>query len=150
MQFIHQFLIGVVMAVLVHLTRTVWSSVIFHFCNNALVILYEFTYVQAGWTFSIPWWVYLIMFVVGVPAVAALLYAFGRHTVRVVESQVIDLTRLSFSSDSPTAADRMRRVFDAHGEYVPYLRGHNTIAIYLTFALVGLIWLLNTISGWIA
>jgi membrane protease YdiL (CAAX protease family) len=146
-QLVHQLLIGVVMALLVHFTHTVWTSVIFHFCNNALVIVYEFVYKQAGWTYTIEWWVLLIMFAVGLPVVVALVYLLGRTSVKRAEREAVNLT---FVGEHPTLAMRVRRTLDVDGEYVPYVKGKSMIAVYLTFALVGVIWLLNTISGWVS
>ena len=147
-QLVHQFLIGVVMAVLVHFTRTVWTSVLFHFCNNALVIVYEFTYTQAGWSYTIDWWVYLLMFVCGTALVVALLYVFVKGTVKRTPAGEGALT---FAGEPLGAKERVRRAFDVHGEYVPSVRGNarQMIAVYATFGLVALLWLVNTISGWI-
>ena len=146
-QLVHQFLIGVVMALLVHFTRTVWTSIIFHFCNNAIVIIYEFAYTQAGWTYTIEWWVYLIMFVVGLPLVLALLYVFIRGTVRSAERGVLTLAKAP-----ETAKERVRHALDVYGEYVPYIRGNvaQTVAVYAAFGLIVILWLINTISGWVA
>lgn len=146
-QLVHQFLIGAVMAVLVHFTRTVWTSVIFHFCNNAIVILYEFAYIQRGWTYTIPWWVYLIMAAVGIPAVCLLLWLFVRRTVKSVERE---RGALSFSDEHPTASERVRRAFDVYGEYTPYVKGQNMIAVYAAFGVVAILWIIGTVSGWIA
>lgn len=147
-QLVHQFLIGVVMALLVHFTRTVWTSVIFHFVNNAVVILYEFTYIQMGWTYTIPWWVLLVMFLVGTPVVFGLLWAFGRLTLRHAETTEGQLT---FSNERLSFFNRIRRAMDAHGDYVPYLKGQPPMgAMYAALAVVGGIWLLNTVLEWVA
>ncbi len=144
-QLVHQFLIGIVMAVLVHLTRTVWVSVLFHFCNNAAVVLYEFAYTQAGWSYTIPWWVYLIMFVVGSAIVSVLLVAYARLTLRSAPPQEGALTS---DDDRPTA--RLRRLADVHGEYTPYVKGQAMWGMYAAFAVVGVLWIINTVSGWMA
>ena len=144
-QVAHQFLIGVVMAVLVHLTRTVWASVIFHFCNNAVVILYEFTYTQCGWTYTIPWWVLLIMFVVGLPSVVLLVWLFGRLTLRKAPP-----AEGAYVDERPTVGARIRRTLDVHGEYTPFVKGQEMFTVYIALAVVGVVWLANTISGWIA
>ena len=143
-QLVHQFFIGVVMAVLVHLTRTVWSAVIFHFCNNAVVIVYDFAYTQCGWTYTIPWWALLIMFVVGSLAVVALTWLFGRLTVRRAAPR-----EGAYDEQPPTAGARVRRALDVHGEYVPYVRGQGMDVMYIALAVVGAVWLANTIAGWI-
>ena len=145
-QLVHQFLIGVVMALLVHFTRTVWTSIIFHFCNNAIVIIYEFVYKQAGWTYTIEWWVYLIMFVVGLPLVLALLYVFVRGVIKRAERGVLVLAKAP-----ETPQEHVRHALDVNGEYVPYIGGwQSMIAVYAALGLVTLLWLANTISGWVA
>lgn len=146
-QLIHQFLIGAIMALLVHLTRTVWTSVIFHFCNNAAVILYEFVKKQAGWTYTLPWWGFLIMFAVGVPSVVALLMVFCHISL----SKSTPREDLPMSEERLSWQNRLRRVLDVHGEYLPKVPGNAQMGtMYAAFGLVAVIWLINTITGWLA
>lgn len=140
-QFIHQFLIGCIMAFLVYQTESIWASVLFHFVNNALVILYEFVYTATGATYLIPWWGYLIMFVVALPLLVLVLIKTGiRKSVGSDGEEIPTVAAPSLGKGGEFWAKR--------GEYVPYQPQPKPIALYVAFALTFAIWLANTISGW--
>ncbi|HIU97890.1 MAG TPA: CPBP family intramembrane metalloprotease [Candidatus Ornithoclostridium faecigallinarum] len=75
LQLVHQFLIGVVCAVLFFATRSLWPPIILHFLNNAIALVLG--YVQsAGSAFALTEvWQYVVMCVVGVAATIGLLIA---------------------------------------------------------------------------
>ena len=75
LQLVHQFLIGVVCAVLFFATRSLWPPIILHFLNNAIALVLG--YVQnRGSAFAVPEaWQYVVMCVVGVAATIGLLIA---------------------------------------------------------------------------
>lgn len=146
-QLVHQFLIGCVMAYLFHLSGSIWCTVLFHFCNNAAVIVYDFVYVQAGWSYVLPWWAYLVMCVVGLAVVAGLLCLYARLTLRHAPRRE---GALVFADERPTPRMRMQRLLDVNGGYVPYIKGGRAhYAMYVAFAVVGVLWLVNTITGWV-
>ena len=147
-QLVHQFLIGAIMAYLVFMSGTVWTSVIFHFCNNAIVILYEFTYVQSGATFDIPWWAYLILFVVFTPVVAVLLAAYGRAKKRAAPAEEGALVFADQMGKQPLG-NRVRSVLDCHGEFLPYNTQYPMGVMWGAFILTGVVWVINTIAGWV-
>lgn len=75
LQLVHQFLIGVVCAVLFFATRSLWPPIILHFLNNAIALVLG--YVQnRGSAFAVTEvWQYVVMCVVGVAATTGLLIA---------------------------------------------------------------------------
>lgn len=75
LQLVHQFLIGVVCAVLFFSTRSLWPPIILHFLNNAIALVLG--YVQnRGSAFAVTEaWQYVVMCVVGVAATIGLLIA---------------------------------------------------------------------------
>ncbi len=75
LQLVHQFLIGVVCAVLFFATRSLWPPIILHFLNNAIALVLG--YVQnRGAAFAVTEaWQYVVMCVVGVAATIGLLIA---------------------------------------------------------------------------
>lgn len=75
LQLVHQFLIGVVYAVLFFATRSLWPPIILHFLNNAIALVLG--YVQnRGSAFAVTEaWQYVVMCVVGVAATIGLLIA---------------------------------------------------------------------------
>ena len=75
LQLVHQFLIGVVCAVLFFATRSLWPPMILHFLNNAIALVLG--YVQnRGSAFAVTEaWQYVVMCVVGVAATIGLLIA---------------------------------------------------------------------------
>lgn len=75
LQLVHQFLIGVVCAVLFFATRSLWPPIILHFLNNAIALVLG--YVQStGSAFTLTEvWQYVVMCVVGVAATIGLLIA---------------------------------------------------------------------------
>lgn len=145
-QFIHQFLIGLIMAYIVILTDCLWYSIIFHFMNNFVVILYEFIYVQAGATYSIPIWAYAVMFVVGIIGVGLLLVLFTKCHIKITDS-----------------ANEQKRLVEQKGKVKGTLEAlFNTseykykaydktpyVAFFVALAIVVTIWILNTVVGWI-
>ena len=147
-QFIHQFLIGLVMAYLVYMTGTVWTSVLFHFCNNATVILYEFVCVQVGADFTIPWWGYLILFVVFAPVVVLLLYLFTRRCVRAKEQSATVETVFRPEGEAPWRY-KLRKALDYQGDYLPYNTQYPMGAMWAAFGMTAVLWLVNTVVGWV-
>lgn len=75
LQLVHQFLIGVVCAVLFFATRSLWPPIILHFLNNAIALVLG--YVQnRGSAFAVTEaWQYVVMCVVGIAATIGLLIA---------------------------------------------------------------------------
>ena len=75
LQLVHQFLIGVVCAVLFFATRSLWPPMILHFLNNAIALVLG--YVQnRGSAFAVTEaWQYVVMCVVGAAATIGLLIA---------------------------------------------------------------------------
>lgn len=145
-QFIHQFLIGLIMAYIVILTDCLWYSVIFHFVNNFSVILYEFIYVQAGATYVIPKWAYAVMFVVGIIGVGLLLVLFTKCHIKNTEF-VREQKRLV--EQKGKVKGTLEALFNT-SEYkykaydkTPY------VAFYTALAIVVIIWIMNTVVGWI-
>lgn len=139
-QFIHQFLIGCIMAYIVYRTECIWGSVLFHFVNNAVVILYEFVYHTAGATYTIPWWVYLIMFVVATPLLVWVLWTDKKKYTDATGNEIPMVAAPSLGKGGAFWASR--------GEYVPYQRQPKPIGLYVAIALTGVIWLVNTIVEW--
>ena len=140
-QFIHQFLIGCIMAFLIYQTGSIWASVLFHFVNNALVIIYEFAYTASGATYLIPWWGFLIMFVVATPVLVFVLVKTGVRKSVGADGEVI-----------PTVAapslGKGGEWWSKRGDYVPYQPNPKPISLYIAFAITMAIWLANTIAGW--
>ena len=140
-QFIHQFLIGCIMAFLVYQTECLWTSVLFHFVNNAVIILYEFVYKAACATYTIPWWVYLVMFVVAAPLLVLVLLKTGLRKPTDQEGDPVPMV-------AAPSLGRGGAFWAKRGEYIPYQANPKPFGLYVAFAIVGIIWLANTIVGW--
>lgn len=132
-QFIHQFLIGVIMAYLVYITDCLWYSVIFHFVNNTTVVLYNYAVVTSGAEFTIPFYVYIIMFIVGVCLLGFLVYLFVK---KIVGNDVTGVKALFKSS-----------IEKAEVGVVAYNK-KPAWAFYIGMAVILFLFLFNTISGW--
>ena len=75
LQLVHQFLIGVVCAVLFFATRSLWPPIILHFLNNAIALVLGYMQ-NRGSAFAVAEvWQYVVMCVVGVAATIGLLIA---------------------------------------------------------------------------
>lgn len=146
-QFIHQFLIAIIMAYMVLLTDCIWHSIIFHFINNFSVIVYEYIYVHSGATYMIPLWAYFVMFVVGLIGVAGLLVAFTYCAVKGTDFKERLNTEVAQNGKIKGA---VKALFDtSEYKYKSYDKT-KCIMLYATIGLLLLLWLLNTISGWMS
>lgn len=158
-QFIHQFLIGAVMCYLVYMSGSIWPSVIFHFCNNAIVIIYEFAYVQTGATYRIPWWGYLLLCLVFVPIVGVLLITYGRFCRKEKQEEfdrdpVLVMGASTPDYDASTAssapfATKARKFLDYDGKFLPYNTTERFAPMLVAFLVTAVLWLANTITGWL-
>lgn len=63
-QFVYPFILGSIMAWLVIRTGSIFSSMLVHFINNFLVVLFAYIQNVTGWSMALPneWWSYLIAF----------------------------------------------------------------------------------------
>ena len=136
-QFIHQFLIGVIMAYFVLVGDSIWYSVIFHFTNNFVVVTYNYVYLNTGAEYVIPFYIYIIMFAVGVVALAFTIYLFVKFALPKEER-----------SGSPfrLIGKALRLSPDGYAKY----RSNPCYSLYIALALVGILFIINTISGWTA
>lgn len=134
-QFVHQLMIGLLMAYIVYMTGSLYNSVLFHFVNNALVLVYDYIYVATGATFVITWWMYLIMAVVGLGALAGLIIALARTC------RLRDEGGMMYGS--------IPRLLQGQSEYTAKA-GRLSGGTWAALGLVALLWLVNTIVGWIA
>lgn len=154
-QFIHQFLIGLVMAYIVILTDCIWHSVIFHFVNNFAVILYEFIYAKSGATYVIPVWAYSIMFVVGIVGLGLLLVLFTKTSVDRSKKSSGEKSVGIKDGERENAEKPLRKkitlkyFFDSSEYKYKSYDKTPSIALYVAIAVVSVIWILNTILGWI-
>lgn len=145
-QFIHQFLIGLIMAYITILTDCIWHSVIFHFVNNFAVILYEFIYKQSGATYVLPTWSYGVMFVVGLLGLGGLLVLFTIICVKTAREK-------QNAQNKPQETDRkesiVKTLFDTSEYKYKSYEKTPCATLYVALALVILIWIANTVVGWI-
>ena len=77
-QLVHQFFVGVVCALVYFMTGSIWIPVLVHFFNNAITLIasyINFVVNDGATTISIPWWLLLIMCIVGIGGLAGCLYA---------------------------------------------------------------------------
>lgn len=143
-QFIHQFLIGAVMAYITVLTDCIWHSVIFHFVNNFAVILYEFIYKQTGATYVLPTWSYGVMFVVGLLGLGGLLVLFTKISVKTAREK-----QPNQPQETDGKKNILKTLFDSSEyKYKAYDKTPNA-TLYVALALVILVWIANTVIGWI-
>ena len=89
-QTIHPFVLGGVIATVYLATRSIWSAIIVHFCNNTFVLLLGYflkgnfeSFVVANW-----WWVMIIALAV----IAPILWLFAKNA-RVVEDASPELAQ---------------------------------------------------------
>lgn len=75
LQLVHQFLIGVVCAVLFFATRSLWPPIILHFLNNAIALVLGYVQNRGSASAVTEAWQYVVMCVVGVAATIGLLIA---------------------------------------------------------------------------
>ncbi len=134
-QFVHQLMIGLLMAYIVYMTGSLYNSVLFHFVNNAVVLVYKYICEATGANFVITWWMYLIMAVVGFGALAGLIVALVR------------CCRLR--DDDGLVYGNIPKPLQGQSEYTAKA-GRLSGGTWAALGLVALLWLLNTIVGWIA
>lgn len=75
LQLVHQFLIGVVCAVLFFATRSLWPPIILHFLNNAIALVLGYMQNRGSALAVAEVWQYVVMCVVGAAATIGLLIA---------------------------------------------------------------------------
>lgn len=76
LQLVHQFLIGVVCAVLFFATRSLWPPIILHFLNNAIALVLGYVQNRGVTSLAVTEvWQYVVMCAVGVAATIGLLIA---------------------------------------------------------------------------
>jgi|GEM_PF-5037700 len=134
-QFIYQFIIGVIMAYMVYITDCVWYSVLFHGINNTTVVLYNYFYVTSGSNYQIPFYVYIIMFVVGLCLVAFLLWAFSFYLLP-KESRVKSPKKLL-----------IRSLQNSEVGIVSYSKSP-CWTFYIALAVIAVLFIVNTVGGW--
>lgn len=63
-QFVYPFILGSIMAWLVIRTGSIFSSMLVHFINNFLVVMFAYIQNVTGWSMDLPreWWFYLLAF----------------------------------------------------------------------------------------
>lgn len=145
-QFIHQFLIGSIMAYIVLLTDCIWYSIIFHFLNNFTVIIYEYAYVHSGATYSIPLWAYFVMFIVGIIGLAFLLFFFTKNAVKNTD---FDERLKDEVAEKGKIKGLCKALFDTtEYKYKSYDKT-KCYMLYITTGVLGVLWLFNTIAGWL-
>ena len=78
-QLVYPFILGSIMAWIVVRTGSLLSSMIVHFINNFLVILFSYLRNTTGFSIALPnaWWTYLVAFVL-LAATAAIIYLIDR------------------------------------------------------------------------
>lgn len=145
-QFIHQFLIGFIMAYIVLLTDCIWYSIIFHFINNFTVIVYEYAYVHTGATYTIPLWAYFVMFIIGLIGLCVLLFIFTKRAVK--NTDFNDRLKKDVAEKGKFKGT-CKALFDTT-EY-KYKSYDNTkcYMLYITIGVLVILWLYNTIAGWL-
>lgn len=146
-QFIHQFLIGFIMAYIVLLTDCLWYSIIFHFTNNFTVIIYGYAYFQSGATYVIPLWAYFVMFAVGLVGLGALLFVFTSRAVKGTNFKEILKKDVS---ENGKCKGFLKALFEnTEYKYKSYDKT-KCVTLYLTLGVLGFVWLFNTIAGWLS
>lgn len=145
-QFIYQLILGIIVAYIVYITDSVYSSMIFHFINNFAVVLFNYFADTLGFSLNIPLWLHFLMFFLGTPALLTVLYFFTNVTVKRNPTY-------SAIKEEAIREKGKKGLFYAIFEqsdfgYVKYNRKYDFILIVL-FAVVIAVWILNTIAGWI-
>lgn len=145
-QFIHQFLIGLIMAYIVSLTDCLWYSIVFHFTNNFVVVTCEFIFEQIGLELVVPWWVFIIFFVLGLAGVVLTIWLFTR--IFTANTDFED-RRNRLVAEKGKVKGTMEALFDTSDyKYNSYDKKDNfpvMVALFIVLA----IWILNTVLGWV-
>lgn len=76
-QLVHQFFVGVVCALVYYMTGSIWIPILVHFFNNAITLIASYVNfaVNGSTTLNMPWWLLLLMCIVGIGGLFGCLYA---------------------------------------------------------------------------
>lgn len=86
LQLIHQFFLGIVCAVVYFATKSLWASILLHFCNNLIALVGDYIMVKGNMMIPdsyITYIVYAAMTVVGVVLLVLMLNYFIKDAVKV-------------------------------------------------------------------
>lgn len=146
-QFIHQFLIGIIMAFLVILTDSIWYSVIFHFTNNFIVVTFEFALTQAGMAnLEVSWWILLALFVSGI---IGLYCGINLFVIKYVKGTDSEEKINQLISEKGKVGDIIKAIFDTSDyKYCRYDK-RDRAPVLVALLIVLAIWILNTVLGWV-
>lgn len=144
-QFIYQLILGFITAYIVYISDSVYPSMIFHFTNNFTVVLFNYFALKNSFALTIPLWGQLLMFFLGASLVLVALYLFTLVTVK---------RNPAYSAIKENAVKEKGKkgiiyaVFDQSDlGYIKFSRKGDFMMVVL-FVVVGMVWILNTIAGW--
>lgn len=117
-QLVHQFFLGVVCVIVYYMTRSIWSSVIIHFVNNAIAVTGNFVLAQtnnAGMQF--PAWASWVSLLVGLGVLAGLVILFYKLSVnrgKVLPKQIaVDVKEHFYTHDEKVAIELERNAIQS-------------------------------------
>ncbi len=145
-QFIHQFLIGLIMAYIVMLTDCLWYSIVFHFTNNFVVITCEFIFEQIGLNLVFPWWVFLIFFVLGLVGVVMTIWLFTRIATANTDFKE---RRNRLVAEKGKVKGTIQALFDTSDYKYNGYDKRDSFPVMVALFIVLSIWILNTVLGWV-
>ena len=96
-QFVHPFVLGCVIAFVYLATKSIWASVILHFSNNAMVLLFGYLLEGAFEAFVIAnwWWIMLLALIVILPIIY--LFAKGAKSTQDATNEVMQLRSIDIA-----------------------------------------------------
>ena len=144
-QFFHQLLLGLLFAFLYHMTGSLLVSIVAHFVNNVIAILHDFLLYQfAPHDFVYPVWAFVLMAVVGFVGLVLILFFYMRRVWK-KSPEAAD-----GGEAAPKISERLQVVLNHRGEYVPYDRQAPLGFGWVAGIFMIVVWLVNTITGWIS
>lgn len=113
LQLVHQFFLGVVCAIVYFATKSLWASILLHFCNNLIALVGDYIMVKGN--MSIPdsyvtYIVYAVMTIVGVLLLILMLNYFIKDAVR-VKGKTEEASKLT-SKGIKKRCDMLGLIFD--------------------------------------
>lgn len=177
-QLVHQFFLGCVCALLYYMTRSIWIPVIVHFCNNFYAVTGSYILaVQGQEAQAMPWWGSLICVIVGLAALAAVLYGMMRVSAKLrgkeqelaavsgkgkwfkqlrilyfipEEEQVLQAEQAALQQEYDACENQETRemLTVARKEEAEQIARRNRRALIYAILIGGVIWVINTITGY--
>ncbi len=112
-QLVHQFFLGAVCVVVYYMTRSIWSSVIIHFVNNAIAVTGNFILTKTGKAdMQFPEWASAISMVVGLGILAGLAVLFYKLSVnreKVPAKEIVGSVKEHFYTQDEKAVIELER-----------------------------------------